>query len=60
MNNKYHFNRRNLIEKIESALSKKDSGKSFNKVAESIFFVSLHDIKMIAIKATIFFIKTSF
>ncbi|MDG2001356.1 MAG: [protein-PII] uridylyltransferase [Alphaproteobacteria bacterium] len=31
MNNKYHFNRRNLIEKIESALSKKDSGKSLKQ-----------------------------
>ena len=31
MNNKYHFNRRNLIEKIESALSKKDSSKSLKK-----------------------------
>ena len=31
MNNKYHFNRRNLIEKIESALSKKDSSKSLKQ-----------------------------
>ena len=31
MNNKYHFNRRNLIEKIESALSKKDSSKSIKQ-----------------------------
>ena len=31
MNKKYHFNRRNLIEKIESALSKKDSSKSLKQ-----------------------------
>ena len=31
MNNKYHFNRRNLIEKIENALSKKDSSKSLKQ-----------------------------
>tara|TARA_Y100001935_G_scaffold110212_1_gene91447 strand:- start:197 stop:2956 length:2760 start_codon:yes stop_codon:yes gene_type:complete len=31
VNNKYHFNRRNLIEKIESALSKKDSSKSLKQ-----------------------------
>ena len=31
MNKKYHFNRRNLIEKIDSALSKKDSSKSLKQ-----------------------------
>ena len=31
MNNKYHFNRRNLVEKIENALSKKDSSKSLKQ-----------------------------
>jgi len=31
VNKKYHFNRRNLIEKIDSALSKKDSSKSLKQ-----------------------------
>jgi len=31
VNNKYHFNRRNLVEKIENALSKKDSSKSLKQ-----------------------------
>ena len=54
MSNKYHFNRRNLIEKIESSLSEKDSNKSLKQnllpILKSFIDENYKNIKQLFIK----------